>query len=248
MEILGVDIGGSAIKAAPVDVATGALAGARVRIPTPAASTPAALMGILRGVVDELEWTGPIGCAFPGPVVDGIVRTAVNLHPSWVGIDGAGEARSVLGTPVTFVNDADAAGIAEVRLGAGRGRTDTVVVLTFGTGIGSALFVDGRLMPNSELGEVAFDGETTETYASARTKSRLGLGYDVWAGRVSEVLGLYERLLYPGLFVLGGGISSDWPEFAPYLICRTPVVPARFTEDAGVVGAALCAADAHDGG
>ena len=243
MEILGVDIGGSAIKAAPVDISTGILTAARVRTPTPAESTPAALMEILRQTIEGFSWTGPIGCAFPGPVVDRIVRTAVNLHPTWVGLDGAEAMRSALGRDVAFVNDADAAGIAEVRLGAARGRSDTVVVLTFGTGIGSALFTGGTLVPNTELGEVRLGEETAETYASARTRAQLELSYDIWAGRVSTVLGLYEEILYPGLFVIGGGISSDWRRFSPHLACRTPVVPARFAENAGIVGAALWAGD-----
>lgn len=243
LEILGVDIGGSAIKAAPVDISTGILTAARARMPTPAESTPAALMEILRQTIEGFSWTGPIGCAFPGPVVDGIVQTAVNLHNSWVGLDSVEATRSALGREIALVNDADAAGIAEVRLGAAKGRTDTVVVLTFGTGIGSALFTGGTLVPNTELGEVRLGEETAETYASARTRAQLELTYDIWAARVSKVLGLYEEILYPGLFVIGGGISSAWSQFSPHLSCRTPVVRARFGEDAGIVGAALCAGD-----
>lgn len=245
MEILGVDIGGSGIKAAPVDVSTGQLAAARRHRPTPTPASPAAVGAVVRELVEDEGWTGPVGCAFPGPIVGTTVMTAVNLDPSWIGTDGAMALGSALGRRISLINDADAAGLAEARLGAARGRTGTILVLTFGTGIGSALFSDGVLVPNVELGEVPFGSETTELYASARTRTTLSLSFDAWAARVSEVLGLYEAIFQPGLFVIGGGISRDFEKFSPYLTCDTMVVPAHFGADAGIVGAAIHASTGH---
>jgi polyphosphate glucokinase len=246
MEILGVDIGGSGIKGAPVDVEQGVLAAARYRIPTPQPSRPKAVARTVAKIADHFDWQGPIGCTFPAVVKKGVVYSAANVDDAWIGTDGARLLGKNAGCPVTLLNDADAAGIAEMQLGAGKGRQGVVFVLTFGTGIGTAIFVDGKLVPNCELGHVPFrckkgsivDGEE---WATDRVRKEEALDWKTWAGRVSEFLSLLEALFSPDLFIIGGGVSKKHAKFLPLLEIKTEAVPAKLRNEAGIVGAALAA-------
>lgn len=241
MQILGIDIGGTGIKAGVVNTPTGELVGERWRVRTPRPSTPSAVAAAVADLARGLGWQGAIGCTFPSPIVGGVVKTAANVDKGWVGVDGEALLSEATGRPVRLINDADAAGIAEMRFGAGRGRDGVVMVLTFGTGIGSAIFVDGCLMPNTELGHLPLRGRDAETWASERARKRKDLSWDEWAGRVNEYLQLVEYLLWPDLFIFGGGVSRKHHKFLHLLKTRTPVVPAQLLNDAGVVGAALAA-------
>jgi polyphosphate glucokinase len=242
MQILGVDIGGTGIKAAPVDVATGTLAAERVKLPTPHPAAPDAVAGIVRDLVTGFSWKGPAGIAFPGVITDGITRTAANLDHAWVGMDARALFGRATGLRVSMINDADAAGLAEMRFGAGAGRRGTVLMLTFGTGIGSALFIDGVLVPNTEFGHIEIRGKEAEKRASEHAKEMHDLSWGDWAGRVDEYLVRMEALLSPGLFIVGGGISRKSDKFLPLLTGLTaPVVPAAMHNDAGIVGAAMAA-------
>ncbi|MCC9310273.1 ROK family protein [Kitasatospora sp. RB6PN24] len=241
--VFGVDIGGSGIKGAPVDVELGALAQPRYKVPTPQPAKPEAVAAAVREVVEHFEHEGPVGLTFPGVVVDGHTRTAANVDRSWLGLDAGTLFREALGTPAVLLNDADAAGLAEMAHGAGRGEGGTVLVLTFGTGIGSALFVDGNLVPNTELGHLELRGKDAERRASSAAKERHELSWAEWAVRVDEYLGLVERLLSPRLVIIGGGVSRKHEKFLPLLSERAArVVPAELRNDAGIVGAAMGAA------
>lgn len=242
MQILGVDIGGTGIKAAPVDVATGTLAAERVKLPTPRPAEPDAVAAIVRDLAAGFGWKGPAGIAFPGVISDGITRTAANLDPAWIGLAARALFSKATGLQVSMINDADAAGLAEMKFGAGAGRTGTVLMLTFGTGIGSALFIDGILVPNTEFGHIAIRGKDAERRASEHAKELDDLSWGKWAGRVDEYLEHLEALLSPGLFIVGGGISRKSDKFLPLLTGLTaPVVPAAMHNDAGIVGAAMAA-------
>ncbi len=242
MAILGIDIGGSGIKGAPVDVATGELVQERYRVETP---RPADIKRVVAAVGEVAHHFGPadrIGVTFPGVVVNGVTRTAANVHQSWLDAPAAELFGGVVGAPVTVINDADAAGIAEMRFGAGRGNHGVVIVLTLGTGIGSAVFVDGTLLPNTELGHLELRGEDAELRASDRAREVNDLGWQKWGGRVREYLELIERLFSPDLIIIGGGVSKKADRFLPAIDIRTPVVPAGLQNEAGIVGAALAAA------
>lgn len=241
--ILGIDIGGSEIKAAPVDVSTGRLSGTPKRLPTPELSTPAAVGDVVARLTRHFEWTGDVGCAFPGPIIDSVVRDSGNLDTSWVSRNGEEVLAAATGLEIALLNDADAAGIAEMRFGAGRHHDGTVIMLTFGTGIGSSLFIGGRLVPNTEFGILLLELGIAEELAAARTLSREGLTDREWAGRVSLFVNHLESLFYPSLIVVGGGISSRWSEFSDELDVRVPLIPAVLAGDAGIVGAALFSAD-----
>lgn len=241
MRILGVDIGGTGIKGAPVDVVTGALCSERVRRPTPTPSTPEAVADVVLDIVRQFEWDGPVGCAFPAPIKGGVMRTAANVDKTWIGVNGEQLLRERTGLPVRFINDADAAGVAEMELGAGKGQTGVVMLLTLGTGIGSAIFVNGVLMPNTELGHLPYHGRDIEAYASDRARKDRELGWPEWAGRLNEVLAQLEFLFYPDLFIIGGGVSRKHDKFLPLLRTEAKVVPAQLLNDAGIVGAALAA-------
>jgi polyphosphate glucokinase len=242
VQILGVDIGGSGIKAAPVDLATGKLAAERVKLATPQPAEPDVVAAIVRDLVAGFGWKGPVGIAFPGVISDGITRTAANLDPAWIGLAARALFGKATGLQVGLINDADAAGLAEMKFGAGAGRTGTVLMLTFGTGIGSALFIDGILVPNTEFGHLTIRGKDAETRASEHAKELHDLSWGQWAGRVEEYLGHMEALLSPGLFIVGGGISRKSDKFLPLLTGLTaPVVPAAMHNDAGIVGAAMSA-------
>ena len=246
MEILGVDIGGSGIKGAPVDVRKGVLTAKRHRIPTPQPSTPDAVAETVAQIVGHFGWNGPVGCTFPAVVKKGVTYSAANVDASWVGTNGRKILKKVTGCPVVLLNDADAAGIAEMRFGAGRKRRGVVFLLTFGTGIGSALFVDGSLMPNTELGhmQIICDSggmQEAEDYASDRARKADGLAWIEWAARVNEYLDILDALFSPDLFILGGGVSKKHRKFLPLLKTRAEVVPAQLLNEAGIVGAALAA-------
>lgn len=245
MDVLGIDIGGSGIKAAPVDVTTGSLSTARVKVATPHPAAPDAVLAAMADLVSGQGWTGSAGVAFPGVVKDGIIRTAVNLHRAWVGQDARALFRKATGLEVTVLNDADAAGTAEMTFGAGEGEQGTALMLTFGTGIGSALFTKGVLVPNTEFGHIQVRGKDAEKRASARAREVHDLDWAHWAGRVHEYLTHMESLLSPDLIILGGGVSRKADKFIPLLTgLNARIVPARMHNDAGIVGAALAAVDA----
>jgi len=243
MSILGIDIGGSGIKGAPVDVETGTLAGERHRLATPAPSTPEAVATVVAAIASHFAWTGPIGCTFPAVVRGGVVYSAANVDKAWIGTNGQELLEQKTGCRVVLINDADAAGIAEMQLGAGKGHTGVVLMLTFGTGIGSALFVDGRLVPNTELGHIEIRGKDAEARASDRARQEKGQSWEQWAERVNEYLGRVEKLLSPDLFIIGGGASKKQDKFLHLLRTRAPVVPGQMLNEAGIVGAALAAKD-----
>ncbi|MEE1821682.1 polyphosphate--glucose phosphotransferase [Streptomyces sp. BE20] len=243
--VFGVDIGGSGIKGAPVDLGRGVLTEERHKVLTPQPSAPEAVVAAVREVVRHFDHRGPVGLTFPGVVVNGQTRTAANVDKGWIGVDAAGLFREALDLPAVVLNDADAAGLAETTHGAGRDQEGVVLVLTFGTGIGSALFVDGALVPNTELGHLEVRGKDAERRASSAAKERHGLNWEQWAGRVDEYLDVVEMLFSPQLIVIGGGVSRKHEKFLPLLRGREArVVPAELRNDAGIVGAAMAAARA----
>lgn len=244
MNVFGVDIGGSGIKGAPVDLERGDLAEPRHKVLTPQPATPEGVAGCVAEVVEHFAWSGPIGVTFPGVVTDSTIRTAANVDKSWVGVDAAALLGARLtGMPITVLNDADAAGVAEMTFGAGRGRKGTVIVLTFGTGIGSAVFTDGRLVPNTELGHLELDGHEAEKRASTKAKDDKDLSWEEWAHRVRKYLAHVEMLFSPELFIVGGGVSRKSEKFLPLIKdVRAEIVPAELQNNAGIVGAAMAAA------
>nr|NLD40539.1 ROK family protein [Actinomycetales bacterium] len=243
----GIDIGGSGIKGAPVDLATGNLLTERKRIPTPEHSTPEAVAEICERVLAffELPADTPVGVSLPAPIRYGEVLFMANLHQSWKGVNADQLMTASLGRPVSTVNDADAAGYAEVAYGAARNQLGTVIVTTLGTGIGSALIVDGVLVPNTELGHLEIDGHDAESRASSAAKEREGLTYGKWAKRLTRYYSVLEMLFSPDLFVVGGGVSREHEEFLGLIKVRTPLVPAALRNSAGIVGAARLAAPSH---
>lgn len=241
MNILGIDIGGSALKGAPVNVKTGKLLAERHRIATPDTLSPKEMAAEIKALAAHFKWKGAIGVGFPGVVHDNVIRTSANLHKDFIGLDGGKFFSKATGLKVALVNDADAAGIAEVRCGAGKGVKGAVLLLTFGTGVGSALFLDGRLYPNSELGHLQMKGKSAERFVSGAAKERRELSYKEWARDVSDYLVQLENILWPELIIVGGGISADHAKWFKHLKIRTPIVPASFLNEAGIVGAALSA-------
>jgi len=243
MEVLGVDIGGSGIKAAPVNVETGAMTAQRFRLPTPEGASPAEVAEVVRQLVDHSAWTGPIGCGFPAVVHHGVVYSAANIAKEWIGVNGEYLFKSITRCPVYLVNDADAAGMAEMSFGIGRNLTKGVVVmLTLGTGIGSAVFVNGELLPNTELGHLEIRGKDAEKRASDAVRQRKNLYWDEWGGRLQEYLSTLERLIWPDVIIIGGGVSKEADKFLPYLKLRAKIMPAQLLNQAGIVGAAVYAA------
>ncbi|MGC5346256.1 polyphosphate--glucose phosphotransferase [Streptomyces sp. DT24] len=244
MEIFGVDIGGTGIKGAPVDLIRGDLAGERHKVATPHPATPEGVADSVAEVVGHFGWTGPVGITFPGVVTDGVTRTAANVDKGWIDTDARALLGDRLGLPVTVLNDADAAGVAEMTFGAGRGRTGTVIMLTFGTGIGSALFIDGRLVPNTELGHLELHGRDAETHASTKAREDEDLSWQHWSRRVQKYLAHVEMLFSPELFIIGGGISRKSEKFLPLIEhVRAELVPAELENNAGIVGAAMTAGE-----
>ncbi|MFI6011810.1 polyphosphate--glucose phosphotransferase [Streptomyces sp. NPDC051243] len=246
MQIFGLDIGGSGIKGAPVDLDRGDLAQERFKVLTPHPATPDAVADGVKQVVEHYGWTGPVGLTFPGVVTGGsTIRTAANVDKSWIDTDARALFSERLGGhPVTVVNDADAAGVAEMHFGAGRGRPGTVILLTFGTGIGSALFINGALVPNTELGHLELHGHDAEKRASSKAKEDEELTWEHWAHRVQKYLAHVEMLFSPELFIIGGGVSRKSHKFLQYIEgIKAEIVPAQLQNNAGIVGAAMHAAE-----
>ena len=246
---IGVDVGGSGIKAAAVDLDTGQLIGLRHRVPTPQPSTPAAVVAsvarMVKKIVSEVKVGAdvPVGVGFPAIVIDGVTRSAANVDPGWMDFDADRAMERVLKRPVYMVNDADAAGVAEMRFGAGVGERGTVFLITLGTGTGSALFYNGRLVPNLELGHMEIRGRDAERRSAAAARTRRGLSWKAWAADLDEHLLAIEKLFSPRLFIIGGGVSKRADLFIPRLTVRARVVPAKLRNDAGIVGAAMAAAE-----
>jgi polyphosphate glucokinase len=246
---IGIDVGGSGIKAAAVDLDTGELASSRQRVPTPQPSTPEAVISSIKRVVKriveecDLGPEVPVGVGFPSVVIDGVTKTSANVDPGWTDFDADAALEKSLGRSVHVVNDADAAGIAEIRFGAGVGQMGSVFVITLGTGTGSALFSDGRLVPNLELGHMEIRGRDAERRSASAARVRRGLSWKAWATDLDEHLLAIEKLFSPRLFIIGGGVSKRAERFVPRLTVQAPVVPAKLLNDAGIVGAALVAAE-----
>lgn len=242
---LGIDIGGTGIKGALVDTTTGELLTDRMRHATPQPSTPAAVADVVEKIVAATGHSGLIGATFPAVISHGVALTAANVDKSWIGADVNALLGEATGSPVTVLNDADAAGLAEVRFGAAKGETGVVLMLTFGTGIGSALFVDGHLVPNTELGHLEIDGHDAESRAAASVKDDEGLSFKHWARRVQKYMSHVEALFAPDLFIVGGGVSKDARKWVPELALRAPIRVATLLNNAGIVGAALAAVERH---
>ena len=246
---IGIDFGGSGIKGAVVDIHTGMFVGERIRIPTPQPSVPREVIGVMNGLVRGLVGTlemgelpaMPVGIGIPAATRNGTTLTAANIDSAWLGFPAEKEMGLAMGRLAVIGNDADVAGLAEIRFGAGRYQSGTVFVLTIGTGIGTALFVDGKLVPNTEIGHLEMNGHDAEERVAESAKSRLGLNWREWAGGFDAYLHLLERLFWPDLFILGGGASKRIDNYAQYLTVKTPVVPATLRNNAGIVGAALIA-------
>lgn len=241
MTILGIDIGGTGIKGAPVNLKTGELVAERIRIPTPRPALPNAVADVVGQIASHFDYKGPAGVTFPAIVKKNIIYSASNVDASWIQVDAAKLFRRHLGGPVSVVNDADAAGVAEMKFGAGHGQKGVVIMLTFGTGIGSAIFHNGILLPNSELGHIQLRGKDAEHRCSERIREEKEMSYKKWARIVSEYLETLERLFSPELFIIGGGVSKKADKFLPHLKSKTDVLiqPAKMQNDAGIIGAAL---------
>jgi polyphosphate glucokinase len=239
----GVDIGGSGIKGCTVDLRSGSLHEQRVRLPTPVPATPTAVAELVAAITNEFGWHGPMGVTLPSVLKRGIALTAAHLDPAWKGLAADKLFSEYCRVPVVVLNDADAAGLAEMRFGAGRDHDGVVLLLTFGTGIGSALFVDGELVPNTELGHLQVDGVDAEIRAAAAARDDEELSWADWAARVSRYLQVLEGLMWPDLIIAGGGVSKKADKWLSLLECRTPVVAAALRNDAGIVGAAAAAAE-----
>ena len=241
MEVLGIDIGGTGIKGAPVDIIKGVLTGKRHRILTPQPATPDALIDTVAQIVTHFNWSGPIGCGFPAVIKGGGVHTASNVAPEWVGTNAGDLLEQATGQRATFLNDADAAGMAEMDFGAGKGHKGLVLIVTLGTGIGTSLFINQELVPNTELGHIELRGKDAERRAAERVRIENKLSWKKWALRVNEYLEAMEALLWPDLIIIGGGASKKYDRFFPYLTVKAETVPAQLRNDAGIIGAALAA-------
>jgi polyphosphate glucokinase len=241
MNILGIDVGGSGIKGAPVDISTGELMAERYRIKTPKGAKPQPVAETVAKIAHYFDWKGPIGIGFPAPIKGGVAMMAANISKKWVGVHVDELFSQATGCPCTTLNDADVAGLAEMEYGAGRGQPGTVIVLTLGTGIGSAIFHGGRLLPNAEFGHVEVDGHEAELKASDFARKREDLSWKQYAKRLDRYLEVMEKLFWPNLFIVGGGISKKHEKYLPLLTIDTPVVPAQMLNEAGIIGAALVA-------
>lgn len=241
MQGYGIDIGGSGIKGAPVDLVTGQLTAERHKILTPKPSTPDAVVEVAAELVAHHGWAGPVGVTYPGVVRRGVTLTAANMDAGWVGFDGDAAFTGRLGVPVHLLNDADAAGIAEMRYGAGQGHDGVVIMVTLGTGIGTAVFNGGVLVPNTELGHLEMNGRDAELQAAARVRDDEDLSWSKWSARVAQYLRALHRVMWPDLVIIGGGVSRRSEKFLPLLDVPCEVVPAQLANTAGIVGAALVA-------
>jgi polyphosphate glucokinase len=241
MQVLGIDIGGSGIKGAPVDTTTGQLVTERHRIVTPDPSLPQAVAEVVAQITSHFAWQGPVGVTFPAVIKHGVAHTAANVDDSWIGTDVAGLLATQTGCPVGVLNDADAAGIAEMEFGAGRDENGLVIMLTFGTGIGTALFINRQLLPNAELGHMEIRGKEGEHRASDGVRKKKGLTWEQWAERANEYIQRLDALFWPDLFIIGGGVSNKPEEFLPFLQTRARLTTAQMKNEAGIIGAALVA-------
>ena len=237
--ILGIDIGGSGVKGAIVHTKKGKLESERHRIPTPQPATPEAVAGVIKEIVDHFKWQGPIGVGFPGVIQNGYARTAANLDKSWIDVNLNQLFGKTTGCKVHVVNDADAAGMAEMKFGSGKEFNGVAFLVTEGTGLGTVMFLNGRLMPNMELGHIMLHGADAEKYASDAARKANKLSWDEWAGRFNEYLNRIEELLWPDLIIIGGGASKKNKEFLSQLNTRAKIVPATLLNEAGIIGAAL---------
>ena len=243
MEFLGVDIGGSGIKGARVDIKKGTLVAERCRIPTPQPSAPEAIADTVAQIAEHFDWGGPIGCTFPAVIKHGVAWSAANVDDSWIGTNGEQLISQATGCPVVLLNDADAAGIAEMTFGAGEGHKGIVCIITLGTGIGSAIFNNGVLLPNTEIGHLEIRGKDAERRAADSARKQKDLSWKKWAANVSEYLQHVEALFSPDLFILGGGVAKKHEKYIHLLDTSAEVVPAQLLNEAGIVGAALAAAE-----
>lgn len=243
MEFLGIDVGGSGIKGAPVDIDTGKLVAERVRIKTPEKAEPEPVAEVATQIAQSFTWKGPIGIGFPAPIKNGIALMAANISEKWIGINADEVFTSATGCPCTVGNDADVAGLAEMAFGAGKGQLGTVIMLTLGTGIGTAIFSNGHLLPNTEFGHLEINGKDAEYRASDAARQRKDLSWKKYAKRLNRYLLAMEKLFWPDLFIIGGGISKAHENFIPLLTVQAKVVPAQLQNEAGMVGAALLARD-----
>ncbi|MES0361126.1 MAG: polyphosphate--glucose phosphotransferase [Anaerolineales bacterium] len=239
MEVLGIDIGGTGIKGAPVDTDSGTLLASRYRLPTPSPAKPRPVAETVAQVATHFNWKGELGIGFPGVVGKGITVTAANIHEDWKGLNAAKFIKKVTGNKTCIINDADAAGLAEMSFGAGKDRQGVVLLVTIGTGLGSALFTDGYLLPNCEFGHLEIDGVQAEWMASDAARKREKLSWKKWGHRFNNFLHTMERLIWPDLIILGGGISKKHKEFLPYITVQAEVLPAQMLNEAGIVGAAI---------
>ncbi len=239
--ILGIDIGGSGIKGAPVDIKTGKLTELRHRIPTPIPATPESVAIVIKHMVDHFNWNGPVGCGFPAVVQNGVVRTAANIDNLWIGCNAQELFTKTTGLPTMVINDADSAGMAEVKYGAGKKFKGTILLFTVGTGIGSVVFTRGKLLANTEFGHIILNGQDAELYTSDAVRKKEDLDWPAWAKRFNEYLLEMERLLWPELIIIGGGVSKKMDKFEEYLTVNAKVVPAKLQNEAGLIGAALAA-------
>jgi len=240
MTILGIDIGGSGIKGAPVDVLTGELVGPRYRLPTPEMAKPDDVAGIVTDIVKHFSWNGKIGCGFPAIIRNGVAFSAANVDKSWIGTDINQLLSETTGCTTRVINDADAAGLAEMRFGIGKNWQKGVVFLaTLGTGIGTAVFVDGHLLPNTELGHIEIRGKDAERRASDAVRQRKELSWEEWGTRLNEYFQKIELLMWPDVVIIGGGASKDFDKFSPYIKLNCEVIPAQLLNLAGIIGAAL---------
>ncbi|MBI4879020.1 MAG: ROK family protein [Planctomycetes bacterium] len=245
MEVLGIDIGGSGMKAAPVDTAAGKLTGELYRLETPDPAMPAAVAAALAELVRHFSWKGPIGCGFPGAVRHGVVLGAANLSRAWQDVNAVELFTAAAGRAVAVANDADVAGLAEMRFGAGRAARGVTLVITLGTGIGTALFVDHVLVPNTEFGHIEIDGRDAEEIASARVRKEKSLGWKKWVRGVDRYLQRMCQDQSLDRIIIGGGVSKKHEKFLPLLTVSAEVLPARLRNEAGIIGAALYAAEAR---
>jgi polyphosphate glucokinase len=247
---IGIDVGGSGIKAAVVDVDGGQLVSERLRVPTPNPSTPEAVVASISRLVKRLVKSGglddsvPVGVGLPGVCIDGALRFAGNIDQAWIDFPVVDRLSKVLKRPIFIINDADAAGIAEMRFGVGKGRTGTVIFLTLGTGVGSGVFTDGVLVPNTEFGQMEIRGRAAEKRSAAASRVRRGLSWKAWATDLDEHLDRIQQLMWPNLLILGGGVSKSPEKYIPRLTVKCEVVPAALRNDAGIIGAAIVAAEA----
>ncbi len=241
MEIMGIDIGGTGIKGAPVDTKTGALLAPRFRIRTPKSRKPRPMARTVADIVKHFEWQGPVGCGFPTVIQHGVAKRQGNLHKKWVGTDIQALFGETTGCLVTVINDADAAGMAEMAFGAGKGRKGVVIIVTIGTGLGTAVFTDGHLLPSTEFGHIEMNCFDAEEQASEAARQREKLSWKQWAKRFDQYLNQLQLLFWPDLIILGGGGSKKFERFQPYLTVPTEIVPAQLLNEAGIVGAALAA-------